>query len=245
MAELDSPRIKELQAKQALLEERGLRLDKAKHVELRREQARIFRDPLYRSLVSRLSRKNGDYEQKVTTDLIRQCLKNGIDVIVVGQNKGLKSDGSRGRRAHRQSHSIAHHRLLALLRYKAEKHGITVVTTEESYTSKTCFIDNDELRTFGADRKGENTTTETVDDTAPQESDAPAVVYSGHRSARNRHWFIRHNAAGKLAKVHADVNGAFNIIRKVFKSFCYHAGLSLKFNLRRISLRLGAVPLFA
>lgn len=246
IAELASPRMKELQAKQAAFEAQGLRLGKAEHVELRREQARIFRDPLYRSLVSNLSRKNGDYEHKVTTDLVRQCLRNGIDVIVVGQNKGLKSDGGRGRRANRQSHSIAHHRLLALLRYKAERHGIAVVTTEESYTSKTSFVDNDELRMFGDKTKGrKNTTTETVDDTASQDTDAPAVVHSGHRSTRNRNWFIRHNAAGRLAKVHADVNGAFNIIRKVFKGFCHHAGLSLKFNLRRVSPRLGAVPLFA
>jgi hypothetical protein len=82
-----------------------------------------------------------------------------------------------------------------------------------------------------------------VEDGASSEAEPrDTVAYSGKRSASNRNWFIRHNAAGgKLSRVHADVNGAFNIIRKVFIGFRYHAGLSLKFNVRRISPYLGAV----
>ncbi len=235
-AELASPQMKELQRLKAELEEKGGRLPKAEAIELRKEQGRVLRDPLYRSLLSRLDSIMSDLEHKITTDIVGRCVTNGVDVIVVGRNKGMKAGNDWGAARNRASHLFAHARLLALLRYKAERHGIAVVTVEESYTSKTSFVDNEELRTWKEQKHGN-----AVEDGASGDA-SPAVAYSGHRSASNRNWFIRHNAgSGRLSRVHADVNGAFNIIRKVFASFCYHTGLSLKFNVRRISPRLGAV----
>ena len=234
--ELASPRMKELQRRKAELEEKLERLPKAQSLELRKEQGRVFRDPLHRSLLSRLDRIRSDLEHKITTDIVGRCATNGMDVIVVGRNKRMKSEKDWGRTRNRKSHLFAHARFLALLRYKAERHGIAVVTAEESYTSKTSFVDHDELRAWRETKHGK-----AVEDGASGD-ETPAAAYSGHRSASNRNWFIRHNAgSGKLSRVHADVNGAFNIIRKVFSNFRYHAGLSLKFNVRRISPRLGAV----
>jgi putative transposase len=235
-AELASPRLKELQRLKAELEEKGEKLDRARFMELRREAARIYRDSLYRSLQSRLDRIKSDFEHKISTDLVEQCVRNGVDVIVVGRNKGMKSGKDWSAKANRKSHIFAHARLLALVRYKAERHGIAVVTTEESYTSKSSFVDNDVLRTYGKKKQGN-----AVEDGAAEDL-SPAVAYSGKRSTSNRNWFYRHNAGGgRLSRVHADVNGAFNIIRKVFSNFRHHDGLSLKFNVRRISPRLGAV----
>jgi len=39
--------------------------------------------------------------------------------------------------------------------------------------------------------------------------------------------------------VHADVTAAFNMLRKVFRGFGYHAGLTLKYTTLRLSPRLG------
>jgi putative transposase len=235
-AELASPRLKELQRLQSELEEKGERLSKAEFIELRREAGKVFADPLHRALQSRLDRIKSDFEHKISTDLVEQCVRNGVDIIVVGRNKGMKSGKDWSAKANRKSHIFAHARLLALVRYKAERHGIAVVTTEESYTSKSSFVDNDVLRTYGESKQGN-----AVEDGASEE-ETSAVAYSGKRSTSNRNWFNRHNAGGgRLFRVHADVNGAFNIIRKVFSNFRYHAGLSLKFNVRRISPRLGAV----
>jgi putative transposase len=237
-AKLASPRMKELQRLKSELEEKGEKLDKVSFVELRREQGKVFADPLHRSLLSRLDRIKSDLEHKITTDMVDRCVKNGIDVLVVGRNKGMKAGNAWGAKRNREAHVFAHARFLALLRYKAEKHGIAVVTVEESYTSKSSFVDNDVLKTYSEEKQ-----TKTVEDGAsPEAEPRDTVAYSGKRSASNRNWFYRHNAAGgKLSRVHADVNGAFNIIRKVFTSFRYHAGLSLKFNVRRISPYLGAV----
>ena len=238
-AKLASPRMKELQRLKAELEEKGERLDKPSAIELRKEQGCVFRDPLHRALLSRLDRIRSDLEHKITTDIVGRCVTNGVDVIVVGRNRGMKRDKDWGAERNRKSHLFAHARFLALLRYKAERHGIAVVTVEESYTSKTSFVDNDELLTYEEKKQGN-----AVEDGA-SETPSPAVGYSGRRSTSNRHWFVRRNAGSGRSRVHADVNGAFNIIRKVFSEFCYHAGLSLKFNVRRISPRLGAVTLLS
>jgi putative transposase len=235
-AKLASPRMKELQRLKVQVEEKGERLDKASAIELRKEQGKVFDDPLHRSLLSRLDRIKSDLEHKISTDFIDRCVRNGVDIIVVGRNKGMKAGRDWGAERNRAAHVFAHARLLALLRYKAERHGIALVTVEESYTSKSSFVDNDVLKTYSEEKQKK-----AVEDGASEDTSS-AVAYSGKRSASNRNWFIRHNAAGgKLSRVHADVNGAFNIIRKVFFSFRYHAGLSLKFKLRRISPRLGAV----
>ncbi|MCV9963674.1 IS200/IS605 family accessory protein TnpB-related protein [Pararhizobium sp. BT-229] len=229
-AKLASPRMKELQRLKAELEERNERLDKARSIELRKEQGRVFRDPLHRNLLSRLDRIRSDLEHKITTDIVGRCATNGVGVIVVGRNKGMKSEKDWGTKRNRESRFFAHARFLALLRYKAEGHGIAVVTVEESYTSKASFVDHDELRVYGDTKHGN-----AVEDGASGDQ-SPAVAYSGKRSASNRNWFIRHNAgSGRLSRVHADVNGAFNIIRKALSNFRHHAGLSLKFNVRRIS----------
>ncbi len=38
-----------------------------------------------------------------------------------------------------------------MITYKAERHGIKVIVTEESYTSKASFLDNDEISVYGED----------------------------------------------------------------------------------------------
>ena len=71
----------------------------------------------------------------------------------------------------------------------------------------------------------------------------PPVERTGTRSSTDRNWFRHKNRHDRWAWVHADVNGAFNIIRKVFHAFAYHSGLTLKFTLFRLSPRLGVTPL--
>ena len=247
-AKLITPRLKELQAIQVDLAERNQRMERSLSIEMAREWRKVYGDLGYRRLVSRKERVKADFEHKISTDLVDRCVRNGIDVIVVGQNKGMKAGAGWGSQRNRSSHLFAHHRLLSLIRYKAERHGIAVVTTEESYTSKASFVDHDAMGVFDGSRKKENEPKETIvtdtgEDGASSESQTPGAVgrYSGHRPSSNRNWFIRRNAgAGGRSRVHADVNGAFNIIRKVFARFRYHVGLSLKFNVRWISPRMGA-----
>jgi len=77
-----------------------------------------------------------------------------------------------------------------MLTYKAELVGITVLITEESYTSKASFLDRDPLPVWSPNDKTKHT-------------------FSGTQVERGLY-----RASGKRY-IHADVNGAYNIVRKV------------------------------
>ena len=140
-----------------------------------------------------------------------------------------------------------------------------MVTTEESYTSKTAFALNEPLRV--KERKALNreapTTTKSSTPTlaaapAPENSetrtDAPGPAagvehpdpFPGSRPGRRKaHWFtIVDDCASPRppsgwARVHADINGAFNIIRKVCLKFQWREHLTPSFELLWLSPRLG------
>ena len=85
--------------------------------------------------------------------------------------------------------------LIDLLRYKLEAHGISLTVTDESYTSKASFVDNDAL---------------------PEKYEAGKTYpFSGRRVKRG----LYRTAAGVL--MNADLNGAYNIIRKVVRGFSF------------------------
>ena len=143
----------------------------------------------------------------------------------------------------------AHATLITLIAYKAQQQGMAVVTTEESYTSKTSFVNGDELQVYGeTGEKNQNQETSMTEDAAslaPAAHSPSRLKPTGARSSDNRNMFVHKNRTDRFRVVHADVNGAFNIIRKVFKSFKYHIGLTLKYTIYRLSPRLGCVPLLA
>lgn len=78
---------------------------------------------------------------------------------------------------------------IALCLHKCKLVGIRVITTEESYTSKASFLDMDVLPVYG------------------QREQEP--VFSGRRVKRGLY-----RASGKRY-LNADVNGLYNILRKV------------------------------
>ena len=50
--------------------------------------------------------------------------------------------------------NIPHSLLFSMIEYKAAQYGIKVMITEESYTSKASFLDDDDIPTYG-ERDGE------------------------------------------------------------------------------------------
>jgi putative transposase len=85
---------------------------------------------------------------------------------------------------------VPHARFIAMLTYKAELVGIRTIVTEESYTSKASFLDADPLPVYDAQRQ-------------------EPLVFSGRRVKRGLY------QAANGRRLNADVNGAYNIIRKV------------------------------
>ena len=83
---------------------------------------------------------------------------------------------------------LPHARFIDMLSYKAKLAGIQVILQEESYTSKASFLDHDPIPTYGKEER--------------------EPVFSGKRIKRGLY------KVSDKRKLNADVNGAYNILRK-------------------------------
>ena len=143
--------------------------------------------------IDKLTRKRNnkieDYMHKVSKKIINYCIDNNIGNIVIGKNEQWKTNINLGRKNNQNFTGIPFNRLINIIKYKAEVFGIKVLVTEESYTSKSSFLDLDTL---------------------PKFSDKPSVkpIFSGSRITRGLY-------KTKNIVINADVNGAYNILRKV------------------------------
>jgi putative transposase len=141
-------------------------------------------------LTTRRTRRIDHEMHTASRRIIDLLVAEGIGALVIGKNALWKQAANLGRRGNQNFVSIPHARFISMLTYKAELVGIRVIVTEESYTSKASFLDGDSLPVYGA-----------------QCQELP--VFSGKRVKRGLY-----RAAGGIT-IHADVNGAYNIIRKV------------------------------
>ena len=135
-------------------------------------------------LILKRNHKIDDYMHKASRYLIDYALENNFNTIVIGNNKNWKQESSMSKRVNQSFVGIPHMRFIEMVRYKAQNVGLKVILTEESYTSGTSFLDNEEpIRTN----------------------------YDKSRRVQ-RGLFISNNGT----KINADVNGAYQIMKKVF-----------------------------
>lgn len=82
-----------------------------------------------------------------TKQIVTYCLKNNVKRLIVGWNpgwKGLSSkDNTLGKRGNQNFRCLPMRRFLEVLKYKLAEHGVSLVETEESYTSKTSVLDGE------------------------------------------------------------------------------------------------------
>jgi putative transposase len=223
------PRAKELQAKKLILQKQKQKLPMDEHIELNTLLKPMYASQAYLTLIERKKNWTETFLHTLSHNIVKRCVEKRIDVIVIGQNKLWKQKSNMGKEQNRRFGQTAHATLIRMISYKAEAYGIAVVTTEESYTSQASFVNNDELEKFDKTQRFDKST--------------PRPVKSGKRSRSDRNRFVNKNRIGTLSEVQADVNGAFNILRKVFKDFQFHMKLSMKHTLLRLSSRLGVTKL--
>ncbi|GET37698.1 RNA-guided endonuclease InsQ/TnpB family protein [Microseira wollei] len=84
-----------------------------------------------------------NYLHHASRYIINHLAANQIGTLVIGKNDGWKQEINLGRRNNQNFVSIPHARFIHLLTYKANLAGIKVIVTEESYTSKCSFLDNE------------------------------------------------------------------------------------------------------
>jgi putative transposase len=100
-------------------------------------------------LIDRRYKKVEDFLHKVSRVFINHCLNNDIDTIIIGYNEGWKQKVSIGKKNNQTFVGIPFLNLVRKIQYKAEDEGIRVVLTEESYTSKCSFLDNEPIEKHG------------------------------------------------------------------------------------------------
>lgn len=94
----------------------------------------------------RVKRNNimNDYIHKTTRYIINYCKENLIDTIVIGNNKFQKQNKRKKQiKGLKNFIQVPIKRIIEQLRYKLEYENINLIETEESYTSKTSFLDNE------------------------------------------------------------------------------------------------------
>lgn len=94
-------------------------------------------------LTEKRHRKIEDYLHCASKYLIEYCIQNDINTIIVGKNDRWKDSINMGDRNNQNFVFIPHARFIDMIKYKGQISGISVVCTEESYTSGTSFIDNE------------------------------------------------------------------------------------------------------
>lgn len=91
------------------------------------------------TLTSKRHQRVKNYLHNATAWVIKWCLENNIDTLVVGKNDTWKQE-----KKHMQNFmSIPYEFLMTQLEYKCENHGIRYIKTEESYTSGTSYLDGE------------------------------------------------------------------------------------------------------
>jgi IS605 OrfB family transposase len=88
-----------------------------------------------------------DYIHTLSKAIVTQTQEKGISLIVIGKNKGWKQDVNMGKDNNQWMHDFPHAQFIELLKYKALMKNILVISQEESYTSKTCFVNEMEMKT--------------------------------------------------------------------------------------------------
>lgn len=123
---------------------------------------------------------------KVTKFLANYFDERDVSKVIVGCNIGWKNGIDLGKRNNQNFVNIPYTKFINQLTYKCQLLGITVITREESYTSKASFLDYDEI---------------------PNYKDESIRKFSGERIKRGLY-------RSKTRKINADVNGAYNIMVK-------------------------------
>lgn len=94
-------------------------------------------------LTAKRNNKINDFIHKASKYVIDYALSLNVNTIVMGNNKDLKRESKMSKRVNQSFVGIPHQEFINKIIYKAEDVGIKVITTEESYTSGTSFLDGE------------------------------------------------------------------------------------------------------
>lgn len=140
-------------------------------------------------LTEKRNRQMRDAVNKAARLVIKHCLSNKIGTLVFGWNKTQKQNANMGKKTNQKFVQIPTARLKERIKQLCDIYGIRFEETEESYTSKSSFLDADTIPVYGE---------------KPIEWKA-----SGKRTKRGLY------RSSNGTEVNSDANGAANILVKV------------------------------
>ncbi len=117
--------------------------------------------------------------------------KHGISKLIIGKNPLWKQEVNNSKVNNQSFVYIPHARFIEMLIYKGVMKGIEVITSEESYTSRASFFNLDFIPNYGEDN-------------------VKNLKFGGYRETRGLY-----KIKGEKTRINADVNGSYNILRKV------------------------------
>jgi putative transposase len=100
-------------------------------------------------LTNKRNNKINDYLHKSSKYIINHLVSNNINTLIIGKNEGWKQEVNMGKKNNQNFVNIPHARYIGIISYKCKLEGINVIITEESYSSKCSFIDNEEVCKHG------------------------------------------------------------------------------------------------
>lgn len=92
-------------------------------------------------LTKKRNNKVDYYLHTASRFIINRLVEFNIGTLIIGKNDGWKQDINLGDKTNQKFNNIPHDKFISQLKYKAELVGIEVIFSEESYTSKTSFVD--------------------------------------------------------------------------------------------------------
>ena len=140
-------------------------------------------------MTTKRTRRIDHYLHTASRRIIDLLIEQRIGTLIIGKNPLWKQEANMGKRNNQNFVQVPHARFISMLAYKAELVGIQVIISEESYTSKASFLDRDPIPTYGKVKE--------------------EPKFSGRRVKRG----LYKSKNGR--KINADVNGSYNIMRKV------------------------------
>ena len=85
------------------------------------------------------------FAHKASKRIVDYALSCEANTIVIGKNKSWKRSSNIGKRNNQNFVGIPHQVMIDMIKYKANLAGITVIQTNESYTSQTSSLDHEHL----------------------------------------------------------------------------------------------------
>ena len=96
-------------------------------------------------LTIKRNNKVKNYLHKTSKYIVNHLVSNNINTLIIGNNKNWKQDTNIGKVNNQNFINIPHSTLINMLSYKCEMLGINVMVSNESYTSKCSFLDNEKI----------------------------------------------------------------------------------------------------